>query len=77
MEEIWPQNSMEYDPLIKNKCNPNELGQKVSDITKLSKGNEINNIKKLINFIIKTLHEELNQPIANNNIQSNKFIHLV
>ena len=67
MEEIWPQNSMEYDPLIKNKCNPNELGQKVSDITKLSKGNEINNIKKLINFIIKTLHEELNQPIANNN----------
>jgi len=78
IEEHWPEN---YDPSDgKNKFYaPYEFKNKISKMNKLFDGVAANDSKDLVNFIIMTLHEELNKAdksrIINNNIildQSNQ-----
>ena len=66
IEKLWPNN---YDPSTSPKYySPNEFKDKISEMNPLFRGVAANDAKDLVNFIIMTLHEELNK--ANNNNQS-------
>ena len=61
MEKLWPNN---FDPKKNKKKNyyaPYEFKKKISKMNPLFKGVAANDAKDLVNFIIMTLHEELNK----------------
>ena len=70
IEKLWPNN---YDnPNLKKDYAPHEFKEKISSMNSLFKGVAANDTKDLVNFIIMTLHEELNKSknvkIEENNI---------
>ena len=62
IEEIWPQNAMNEDS-SKRVYEPHEFRQKIAKMNSLFENVEANDAKDLVNFIIMTLHEELNEPL--------------
>ena len=70
IEKLWPNNY--DDPELKKFYAPNEFKRKISTMNPLFKGVAANDAKDLVNFIIMTLHEELNKA-NNNSIPSNNF----
>ncbi len=77
--------SYSFKILINELCNdsydnnsyisPYEFKEKISKMNPLFRGIEANDAKDLVNFIIMTLHEELNKAYKNNkNINNNQFI---
>ena len=72
IDNLWPDN---YDPFsTKNKNKyyaPEEFKKKISKMNKLFEGIAANDSKDLVNFIIMTLHEELNKATNKNNIINN------
>ena len=59
IENLWPDNYK--DNKFKNYYPPREFKNKISEMNPLFKGRGSNDPKDLINFIIITLHEELNK----------------
>ena len=72
IENLWPDN---YDPSFYEKkyYTPIEFKNKISKMNNLFEGVAANDAKDLVNFIIMTLHEELNKA-NNNNINNNNII---
>ena len=72
IDNLWPDN---YDPFsFKNKNKyyvPEEFKKKISKMNPLFEGIAANDSKDLVNFIIMTLHEELNKANNKNNIINN------
>ena len=71
IEELWPNNYNES--YSKKYYSPKEFKNKISEMNPLFKGIAPNNAKDLVNFIITTLHQELNKAkkIDNNNNNAN------
>ena len=67
IEEIWPEKARREEPKQRN-YSPTEFRKKIADMNPLFVNNQANDAKDLVNFIIMTLHEELNQSIVNNKI---------
>ena len=69
IEKLWPEegNSKESS---KGHFSPVEFIQKLEDMSPILMNNKTNNAKDFINFIIMTLHKELNQRIVGNNIMN-------
>ena len=85
MENRWPsENNKSKDKYILRKCRgqnsnnkyfaPTEFKEKISKMNDLFKGVQANDAKDLVNFLIMTLHEELNAAPKQNNSNSNIFI---
>jgi len=66
VEKIWPDEAM-FNESTKRHFPPNEFRQKIAVMSPLFKNIGANDPKDLVNFIIMTLHEELNQSIVGNN----------
>ena len=66
IDNLWPNN---FDPNKKGKTYyaPEEFKSKISTMNPLFEGIAANDAKDLVNFIIMTLHEELNKGINTNN----------
>ena len=66
IEKLWPNNYK--DPNFTGKIfEPEEFKNKISILNPLFKGIAANDAKDLVNFIIMTLHKELNKPKNKNN----------
>ena len=73
IENLWPNNH--NSQTNKNKYYaPEEFKKKISEMNPLFKGIAANDAKDLINFIIMTLHEELNKAKINNLNDNNNII---
>ena len=80
IENLWPTKGSEYldkTYISKNSNNtyfkPEEFKKKISKMNSLFEGAQANDAKDLVNFIVMTLHEELNQSKTNsinNNISN-------
>ena len=66
IEKIWPDEAKIYESNNRN-YSPKEFRQKIADMNPLFVNNKANDAKDLVNFIIMTLHEELNESIVGNN----------
>ena len=74
VEKIWPDEAM-FNESTKRHFPPNEFRKKIADMSPLFKKIGANDAKDLVNFIIMTLHEELNQSIVGNNlVLQNNFV---
>ena len=60
VEKIWPDEAMHYES-NKRHFPPKEFRQKIADMSPLFKNIGANDAKDLVNFIIMTLHDELNE----------------
>ena len=76
IDNLWPDN---FNNLSKNSNNyyyaPNDFKNKISKMNPLFQGVQANDAKDLVNFIIMTLHDELNEKQKQNiniNIQGNQ-----
>ena len=67
IEQIWPEKD-KYDQYKKREFAPKEFRKKIADMSPLFENNQANDAKDLVNFIIMTLHEELNQSLSGNNV---------
>ena len=65
IEKLWPN---DYLTITKKYYAPNDFKNKISEMNPLFQGVAANDSKDLVNFIIMTLHEELNKAKDNNNI---------
>ena len=73
IEKLWPDNY--DDPYFNEKVfEPKEFKEKISKLNPLFKGIAANDAKDLVNFIIMTLHIELNIKPANSNNNDNVFL---
>ena len=73
IEKLWPNNFVQSNR--KNYYAPEEFKNKISKMNPLFQGVAANDAKDLVNFIIMTLHEELNKINKNNkNINNNTFL---
>ena len=69
IENLWPSNVnyIKQEHVHKNSNNsyfaPYEFKQKISDMNPLFQGAQANDSKDLVNFIVMTLHEEMNKAI--------------
>ena len=72
IEKLWPDNY--DDPYLERNYAPKEFKEKISTMNSLFEGVAANDAKDLVNFIIMTLHEELNKADKNNNISNNIFL---
>ena len=71
VEKLWPD---DYNYKIKSHYAPENFKQIISFMNPLFKGIQANDAKDLINFIIMTLHEELNKAKNNNfNMNNSSF----
>ena len=81
IENLWPSNYNYIKPeyVGKNSNNsyfaPYKFKEKISEMNELFKGVKANDSKDLVNFIVMTLHEEMNK--ANKNDQNNNFVNNV
>ena len=79
VENLWPSNNKYQLPKYKNRNSNNEyfipykFKEKISNMNTLFQGAQANDSKDLVNFIIMTLHEELNEASKNKNININKL----
>jgi ubiquitin carboxyl-terminal hydrolase 2/21 len=69
IEQLWPDN---YLSLKQKYYAPYDFKKKISDMNPLFEGIAANDSKDLVNFIIMTLHEELNKVKVDNNIIINE-----
>ena len=69
MEKLWPDN---YNNISKTYYAPHDFKTKISKMNSLFEGVQANDSKDLVNFIIMTLHEELNKA-KNDKIISSGF----
>ena len=69
IEQLWPDN---YLNLKQKYYAPYDFKKKISDMNPLFEGIAANDSKDLVNFIIMTLHEELNKVKVDNNIIINE-----
>ena len=68
IEEIWPKEAENNESRYRQ-YSPHEFEMKIADMNPVLMNNPVNDsAQDLINFIIKTLHEELNTSIFNYNI---------
>ena len=67
IEKLWPDDIRSKESSQRH-FSPSELVQKIEDMSPLFNNDNSNNVVDFINFIIITLHEELNQKIISNNI---------
>ena len=80
IENLWPSNpayqTKEYCGKNSNNSyfSPEAFKKKISNMNELFKGVQANDAKDLINFIIMTLHSELNKNNKNQNTNLNIFI---
>ena len=72
IEKLWPNNFVPNNR--KNYYAPEEFKNKISKMNPLFKGVAANDAKDLVNFIIMTLHEELNKINKNSKINNNPFV---
>ncbi len=63
MEKLWPNNLDPNNPKNKKYYAPYEFKDKISKMNPLFQGVAANDAKDLVNFIIMTLHQELNKAI--------------
>ena len=70
IERIWPDEAMQNES-TKRHFPPHEFRQKIADMSPLFVNNQANDAKDLVNFIIMTLHEELNESLVGNNMNQN------
>ena len=63
MEKLWPNNWDPNNPKNKKYYAPYEFKDKISKMNPLFQGVAANDAKDLVNFIIMTLHQELNKAI--------------
>ena len=72
IEKLWPN---DYDPSYNTQkyYAPEEFKEKISEMNPLFKGIAANDSKDLVNFIIMTLHEELNKH-NNSKVNNNNMI---
>ena len=68
IEKLWPNENKQLSQ--KKYYPPEEFKKKISDMNPLFKGIAANDAKDLVNFIIMTLHEELNK-VKNKDINVN------
>ena len=68
IDELWPDNFNSSLPNNKKDYAPNEFKNKISKMNPIFEGIAANDAKDLVNFIIMTLHLELNKTIENNEI---------
>ena len=74
IEKLWPDN---FNTNIKKYYAPYEYKKKISKMNSLFEGVQANDSKDLVNFIIITLHDELNK-VKNNSINfNNNFSSLI
>ena len=66
IEKLWP-DDMRSKESSQRHFSPTEFIQKIDDMSPIFKNNNSNNVQDFINFIIITLHEELNQKMNSNN----------
>ena len=66
IEKLWP-DDMRSKESSQRHFSPTEFIQKIDDMSPIFKNNNSNNVQDFINFIIITLHEELNQKLNSNN----------
>ena len=69
IENLWPE-----DYNFNSSFSPYEFKDKISKMNNLFEGIAANDAKDLVNFIILTLHQELNKKVANNNANNDEFI---
>ena len=62
IEKLWPDNFNK----INNSYTPMEFKKKISKMNLLFKDNAVNDARDLINFLINTLHNELNKAVKKN-----------
>ena len=68
IDKLWPDNYDFFSPKNKNKYYaPEEFKKKISKMNSLFEGIAANDAKDLVNFIILTLHSELNKTNENEN----------
>ena len=73
IEKLWPNNY--NDPFFNGKIfEPKEFKEKISKLNPLFEGIAANDAKDLVNFIIMTLHQELNKAKNKNNNNNNIII---
>ena len=70
IDELWPDNYEPSSPNNKKDYAPNEFKDKISKMNPLFEGIAANDSKDLVNFIIMTLHLELNIIKENNEIKN-------
>ena len=75
VEKIWPDEAM-INESTKRHFAPKEFRKKIADMSPLFQNIGANDAKDLVNFIIMTLHEELNESLVGNNniIPQNNFM---
>ena len=61
IDELWPDNFDPSSPNLKKYYSPDDFKEKISKMNPLFKGIAANDSKDLVNFIILTLHIELNK----------------
>ena len=74
ISKIWPDSAIKDTSQKKRKFEPKEFRKKIANMSSLFENDQANDAKDLVNFIIMTLHEELNQPIINNQNNNNQII---
>ena len=74
IDNLWPNNYNPSSPEFKKYYSPEEFKSKISKMNPLFEGIAANDAKDLVNFIIMTLHLELNKNIEVNENQINGVI---
>ena len=69
IEEIWPKDAEKNEPGIRY-YSPFEFRKKIADMNPLFVNIQANDSKNFIDFIIRTLHEELNNGFLSSNINT-------
>ena len=69
IEQIWPDEAKIIESENRN-YSPKEFRRKIADMNPLFIDYKANDAKDLVNFIIMTLHEELNENVVGNNINA-------
>ena len=72
IDNLWPDNSIQ---ISKNYYSPDDFKNKISKMNPLLKDEKSNDIKDLIQFIIMTLHSELNNARKNKSEAFKEIIH--
>ena len=70
IDELWPDNYNPSSPNNKKDYAPNKFKNKISEMNPLFEGIAANDAKDLVNFIIMTLHLELNKIKEDNEIKN-------
>ena len=76
IEELWPDNYNPSSPNNEKDYAPNDFKDKISKLNPIFEGIAANDAKDLVNFIIMTLHLELNKTIENKNNENKNYANI-